>query len=83
MRPRFVARSTASFDSTYEGLKRALSPPLPSGSDGFDSTYEGLKRTIAPSWPDLHSCFDSTYEGLKPTKSANGRNASKTFRQYL
>ncbi len=35
---------SASFDSTYEGLKHGFGAAEPCHSESFDSTYEGLKR---------------------------------------
>ena len=38
-----MCSGSSSFDSTYEGLKPAMSSAVASSSHCFDSTYEGLK----------------------------------------
>ncbi len=56
----------ATFDRTYEGLKRVRALRKPVTILTFDRTYEGLKRVEAIR-PDhvVEAAFDRTYEGLK------------------
>ena len=75
--------SRISFDSTYEGLKRAEQYDASTQQHRFDSTYEGLKRLDAAYPTYAIERFDSTYEGLKLSDKTCMPCVRATFRQYL
>ena len=68
MRVRYPQRQDrqASFDLTYEGLKRDLILDCTKLFLRFDLTYEGLKSVHELNLrQEMTSRFDLTYEGLK------------------